>query len=160
MVQQDSTSSSSAGSGSAARPAQSVYWVIAVLLALIAGALLSRAPGQVAFAQNQPAAGARGVYAFTGQIDAGRFGLFMLDIDQGTLWCYELENVDGVRKLRLLAGRSWIYDRYLQDFNVSGLSYHQVQELIARERREAADRERAGERTGGVDPAPPQSDKD
>ncbi|HMQ14469.1 MAG TPA: hypothetical protein PKC49_00710 [Phycisphaerae bacterium] len=124
----------------ATRPA---LWAIALLLAFIAGLLVARpAALPAALAQNQPTAGARGIYAFTGQIDAGRFGLFMLDIDQGTLWCYELETIDGVRKLRLVAGRTWIYDRYLQDFNVSGLSYHQVQELIARERRDAAERER------------------
>jgi hypothetical protein len=59
----------------------------------------------------------------------------MIDVDQGTLWCYEIDTVAGARKLRLIAGRSWVYDRYLKDFNVSGYSWKQVQELVELERR-------------------------
>ncbi|MFQ5805825.1 MAG: hypothetical protein ACE5I3_05175 [Phycisphaerae bacterium] len=112
-------------------------WVIAVLLAFIAGVLWSRKPGEIvptAWAQTPPLLGARGVYAFTGQLDRNRFGLFMLDIEQGTIWCYEIDNVGGVRKLRLTAGRSWVYDRYLKDFNCASPSYREVQELVALQR--------------------------
>jgi len=85
----------------AATPApQVVHWVIALLLAFLAGVFVMQSPGSllpIAAAQNAPAAGARGIYAFTGQLDRDHHGLFMLDIDQGTLWCYEFETVDGVR---------------------------------------------------------------
>jgi hypothetical protein len=120
-----------------ARGSQTVWWLIAVLLAFIAGNFVTRSgPGwfPVALAQGQPLAGARGVYAFTGQLDNNRHGLFMLDVDSQTIWCYEIDTVDGVRKLRLIAARSWIYDRYLQDFNVAGYNWKQVQELVALER--------------------------
>jgi hypothetical protein len=116
---------------------QTAQWAIALLLAFIAGLLWSRGPGgggAAALAQNAPLVGARGVYAFTGQLDRNRFGLFMLDIEQGTIWCYELDNVAGVRKLRLTAARSWVYDRYLRDFNCEEPTYKQVQELVAQQR--------------------------
>ena len=112
-------------------------WVIAVLLAFIAGALWARPWGAVAptaLGQSTPLVGARGVYAFTGQLDRNRYGLFMLDIEQGTIWCYEIDNVDGVHKLRLTAARSWVYDRYLRDFNCTGLDLRAVQELVAQQR--------------------------
>lgn len=119
-----------------ARP-HTAQWVIAVLLAFVAGVLWSHAPDPAlptALAQNPPLVGARGVYAFTGQLDHNRFGLFMLDIEQGTIWCYEIDNVGGVRKLRLIAGRTWVYDRYLRDFNCATPSYRDVQELVALQR--------------------------
>ncbi len=117
---------------------QTVLWVIAVLLALIAGGLWGGRGGggtPVASAQNTPMVGARGVYAIAGQIDRDTYGLFMLDIEQGTMWCYELDTVDGVRKLRLVAGRSWLYDRYLRDFNCAPPSYRDVQDLVSLQRR-------------------------
>ena len=78
---------------------------------------------------------ARGVYAFSGPIEANRYGLFMLDIEQGTVWCYEFDKDDtGTRKLRLSAARSWVYDRYLKNFNCAGFSPAQIQELVAQER--------------------------
>lgn len=122
-----------------ARGSQTVWWVIAVLCAFIAGSLVSRSTSgwlPAALAQGQPLVGARGVYAFTGQIDNNRHGLFMLDIDAQTIWCYEIATVDGVRKLRLIAARSWIYDRYLRDYNVDGYNWQKVRELVALERAE------------------------
>lgn len=116
---------------------QTVHWVIAVLLATIAAGLWLRPSGGVlpaALAQNQPLAGARGVYAFTGQLDPNRYGLFMLDVDQGTIWCYELDRVSGMRKLRLIAARTWVYDRYLQDFNCAPPDFRMVQQLVAEQR--------------------------
>ena len=46
-------------------------------------------------------AGARGIFAFTGQIDQNRFGLFMMDVDSSNVWCYEY--LPGSRKLKLVA---------------------------------------------------------
>jgi len=90
-------------------------------------------------AQVQPAlAGGRGVFAFSGPIDRDRYGLFMLDIDQGTIWCYALDNVDGTSKMRLVAARTWIYDRYLQDFNCAAPDFRAVQKLVGQQRAAAA----------------------
>ena len=118
-------------------------WIIAVLLGMIASAMWTRGPGggflPQALGQNQPGAGARGVFAFTGQIDHNRFGLFMLDVDQGTIWCYEIDNAGGTRKLRLVAARTFIYDRYLKDFNSGEPSFRMVQKLVAQQRNDADD---------------------
>ncbi|MCH7591565.1 MAG: hypothetical protein IH989_02135 [Planctomycetes bacterium] len=144
--------------------AQTVHWIIAVLLAVIATALWSRPSTNLipaAFGQGQPLAGARGVYAFTGQLDHNRYGLFMLDIDQGTIWAYEIENSGGTRKMRLIAARTWIYDRYLQDFNSASPSFRMVQELVALQRTQAepdaaADDDQQGDgRTNASDPDRP-----
>jgi len=128
----------------AGRRAPLVYWVIAGLLAVNAGVLWLRPGGgglPEALAQNQPLAGARGVYAFTGPLDRDQYGLFMLDIDQGTLWCYAFENVAGTRKLRLVAARSWVYDRYLQDFNSAPPDFRAVQKLVSQQRARPAPEE-------------------
>lgn len=122
-------------------PVPLVQWVIAALLGVIALTLWVRTPdGGSAFAQNQPLAGARGIYAFTGQLDHNRFGLFMLDVDQGTIWCYEIDSSGPNRRLRLIAARTWIYDRYLQDFNSAAPDFRAVQELVAQQRRQASGR--------------------
>ncbi len=147
----------------ATRP-QTVHWVIALLLAAIAAGLWLR-PGRpvlpAAWAQAQPLAGARGVYAFPGQLDSSRYGLFMLDVDQGTIWCYEFVDVGGTRKLRLTAARTWIYDRYLQDFNCAPPDFRMVQQLVAEQRVQAdsrrdaatdADGQPAGSPPRGVEP--------
>jgi len=122
----------------AGKPVQAVYWVIAILLAVIATALWMRPAGPLvpaALAQNQPGlAGARGVYAFTGPLERDQYGLFMLDVDQGTIWCYAFDNVGGTSKLRLVAARSWVYDRYLQDFNCAPPDFRAVQRLVNQQR--------------------------
>ena len=131
------------------QPSQTVHWIIAILLAVIATALWMRPDGRlipVASAQNQPLAGARGVFAFSGSLGHGRDGLFMLDVDQGTLWCYEVNEVGGTPKLKLIAARSWVYDRYLQDFNCEKPDFRMVQDLVAQQRAR-----------GGVKPGPAQN---
>ncbi len=122
----------------AARRPQTVSWIIALLLAVIATALWLRPAGPLlpaAVAQGPPGlAGARGVYAFTGPLERDQYGLFMLDVDQGTIWCYAFDNVGGTNKLRLVAARSWVYDRYLQDFNCAPPDFRAVQRLVNQQR--------------------------
>ncbi len=137
-----------------ARRGTTVHWIIAVLLAAIATALWVRPGGSgpmVAWAQNQPMAGARGVFAFTGPLDRERTGLFMLDVDQGTVWCYAFETVGGTSKLRLVAARTWVYDRYLQDFNCAPPDFRMVQKLVNQQRAPA---DAAGPDGDGAPPQP------
>ncbi len=126
------------GSKTVDRTVATPIWLGVCLLAFIAGSLWNQGGGSglpAALAQSGPMAGARGIYAFTGQLDsAGRQGLFMLDIEQGTVWCYAIEQAGGNRKLRLIAARSWLYDRYLRDFNNAEPSYRMVQDLVAKQR--------------------------
>ncbi|MBN2445396.1 MAG: hypothetical protein JXO22_01625 [Phycisphaerae bacterium] len=123
--------------GTAVPRQQTVYWIIALLLAVIAASLWVRTPATthgVAWAQAQPMAGARGIFAFTGQLDRNSYGLFMLDVDHGTLWCYEMMSEGDTRRLRLVAARTYMYDRYLQDFNCAPPDFRTVQQLVTRQR--------------------------
>ena len=126
------------------RRAQPVLWIIAGLLAVIALelGLRPRGPsrGPQALGQLEPRAGARGVYAFTGQLDKNTYGLFMLDVDAGTIWCYEFTGKPPQdRRLRLSAARLWLYDRYLENFNVDGLTPDEVAEYVEDLRRQKLD---------------------
>lgn len=104
-----------------------VLWLIAVLLGVIATALVLRLDDvrlmRSAMAQAESPVGlvgARGIYAFSGQLTQRTFGLFMLDVDTGTIWCYELQRAANEELLlRLVAARSWTSDRYLEEFNVA-----------------------------------------
>jgi hypothetical protein len=130
-------SASTAGRSSWTR--QGVLWVIAGLLALNALGLFWRGASTLptAWAQNQPMAGSRGIFAFTGPLDKDTYGLFMLDVDQGTVWCYEIQPYEGTRRLRLIAARTFIYDRYLQDFNCAPPDFRMVKQLVTQQRLEA-----------------------
>ncbi len=114
--------------------------VIALLVLILVGVWRGSAPlTPPALAQNQPLAGARGVFAFTGQLDRDSYGLFMLDADQNTLWCYALDPHESGHKLRLVAARSFLFDRYLTSLNVDGLTPQQVRDLVNHERRQRLD---------------------
>lgn len=118
---------------------RTAQWVIVALLALIAAGIWRQTPAWLSPAQaQQPLAGARGIFAFTGPLDRDQYGLFMLDVDQGTIWCYGFETAGGARKLRLIAARTWIYDRYLQDFNCAEPGFRDVQTLVAQQREHSA----------------------
>lgn len=115
------------------RNGQTVHWVIAVLLAIIATCLVMDLDGGrwVAKAQAQtPRIGARGIFAFAGQIGARSYGLYMVDTEAGNLWCYEYARDKG--KLRLLAARSFLYDRCLEEFNVDSPTPREVAQLVKR----------------------------
>ena len=110
-------------------------WLIVALLGVIA--LLLAFPRDAdwlgrAFAQQAPMLGARGVYAFPIQLTAKSYGICMLDVDAGTVWFYEYTPT--THKLRLASARSWIFDRYLEEYNVEGLAPNEVGELVSKQR--------------------------
>lgn len=94
-----------------------VWWVAAFSLAAIAACLVLErvAPVSPVFAQSAGSAGAHGVFAFTGQLAGDAYGVFMVDVDRGTLWCYRY--YPGKDLLKLVAAREWLNDRYLKDFS-------------------------------------------
>lgn len=134
------------GAISTARPSsQTVLWVIAVLLAVIATALIVRTSGpmmvQPAFGDS-PMVGARGIFAFTGQLDKNSYGLFMMDVDNRTIWCYQY--LPSTRKLKLVAARSFDYDRYLRDYNNETPSQEEIKGMVDDQRRIAERNDRGG----------------
>lgn len=147
----------SQGHGAIAPHGRPASPLLVALLGLIAAGVWLR-PAQVsslpeALAQLPTGASSRNIQAFSGPMGRGEHGVFMLDLDQGTLWCYAIDVVDGVRKLRLVAARSWVYDRYLQDYNSTGPTFRDVQNLVSQER----DARGVGELRPArpVDPGPP-----
>jgi hypothetical protein len=75
------------------------------------------------------------------------YGLFMLDVDTGTVWCYEVASGagnDGAKQLRLVAARSWVYDRYLEEFNVGDPTPSAVEAIVARQMEQQRNRSQAG----------------
>lgn len=123
---------------------QTVWWVIAVCLAVIATALVGRLDNdwlaRSAVAQNvgnpgMPVTGTRGIYAFAGQLGAKEYGLYMMDVDTGTVWCYEMaRGRDNSLQMQLVAARSWIFDRFLEEYNVAKPTPNEVQFMVRQQR--------------------------
>lgn len=119
---------------------QTVLWIIAILLAIIATAMIVRPGG---FTMVQPAnanpsmLGARGIFAFTGQLDENSYGLFMMDVDSSNVWVYQYK--PGTKKLKLVAARSFLYDRYLEEFqNDADTTPNVVKSMLDTQRRNKA----------------------
>lgn len=127
-----------------AGPSRAVWWLIAVSLAVIAVCMVLRVDGLVvpqAAAQVQAGGGARGVFAFPAQMTKTTYGVFMVDVDTGTIWCYEFT---GGRKLRLAAARSWRFDRYLEDHNGEDISPTAVEKLVEQQRQQQKQQQTPG----------------
>lgn len=115
---------------------QTVLWIIAILLAIIATALIVGQSGsliQPAHAQNSGMVGARGIFAFTGQLDENSYGLFMLDVDSNNVWCYQYQPNDS--RLKLVAARSFLYDRYLEDYKNAAPGPQEIKRMLDDQRR-------------------------
>ncbi len=119
-----------------ARSQTTAHWIIAILLTVVATCLVIRMVDGTSWlpeAKAQTARlGAHGIFAFTGQLGARTYGLFMVDVDAGNVWCYEY--MPEKSKLRLVAGRSFLYDRYLEEFNTESPTPAEVAQLVDRMR--------------------------
>jgi hypothetical protein len=141
-----------------------VWWMLTVVMAVLATAVVMRwdqsvsatAMAQMGGRMDGPAAGARGIYAFPGPISSKTYGLWMVDVDSGTLWCYEMEKVrDSGYQLRLIGARSWLFDRYLEEFNNADPTPSQVATVVQQQQ---LHRERRGTAMNG--PAEAASDRE
>lgn len=113
-----------------------VYWVIATALVIIAISLVIRPSGpsldNLAYAQMGGSAGARGVFAFSGQLSNNTYGVYMVDSDAMTIWAYEYLPQKGC--MRLAAARTWRYDRYLENHNICDLPPDVVEKMVESQR--------------------------
>jgi hypothetical protein len=114
-------------------------WFIGLGLFANAAVLLLRghAPDiafdRTALAQAAPAVpaqplGARGLYMMPAQLGPMTWGLYLMDVDSGTICVYRA--LPETNKFRLMAARSFKYDRFLEDFNNETLHPKEVQKLI------------------------------
>jgi hypothetical protein len=68
------------------------------------------------------------------QIERDNYGLAMVDTAGQTLWIYELNSRGpAYNRLRLLAARSWQYDRLLRQYNTGEPKPEQVRILLEEE---------------------------
>ena len=84
------------------------------------------------------AGGARGVFAFSGQLTKSTFGVYLVDVDTMTIWTYEY--LPRKSCLRLASARTWRYDRYLENHNICDLPPEAVEEMIERQRQYRIDK--------------------
>ncbi len=117
-------------------------WLIAIGLLVNAGVLLlarGQAPDiafdRAALAQATPIAtpagallGARGIYMMPAQLGPTTYGLYLMDVDSGTICIYKA--LPDVNHFRLMAARSFKYDRFLEDFNNEPLRPKEVQKIV------------------------------
>ena len=120
-------------------PPHPVFWVIAVAMVVVAATLVMRTPyqpnpfvGSPAFAQAATSGAARGVFAFSGQLSKGTYGVYVVDVDAMTIWVYEY--LPQKSCLRLASARTWRYDRYLENHNICDLPPDAVEKLIEDQR--------------------------
>ncbi|MHC4131849.1 MAG: hypothetical protein ACYSSP_10460 [Planctomycetota bacterium] len=65
------------------------------------------------------------------QLERDNYGLAMVDTLRETLWIYEINNRGPAHnRLRLLAARSWKYDRLLEEYNTAEPRPKQVKLLL------------------------------
>ncbi|MFW6133527.1 MAG: hypothetical protein ACOC8F_06480 [Planctomycetota bacterium] len=109
-------------------------WLIAALLAVIATCLLIEVgAGRSAARTGAGQTGAGdGVFAVAGQVSEGTYGLYLVDPDHGSICMYRWE--PGERTLRLMAARTFIYDRQLDAYNTE-LQPAEIRKLVNRQKR-------------------------
>ena len=81
-----------------------------------------------------------GILVIPVQVELDSYGLAMVDTVNETLWIYELSSRGPVHsRLRLLAARSWRYDKLLRQYNTAEPKPEQVRillETLGRQRKE------------------------
>ena len=114
--------------------------MIAVALVVIAAKLVLQPAGppytlsllDAASAQPVSSGGARGIFAFSGQLTPQTFGIYLVDVDTMTIWTYEYSPNRSC--LRLASARTWRYDRYLENYNTCNLPPEDVEKMIEDQR--------------------------
>ena len=84
--------------------------------------------GQATPVQPAQPLGARGIYMMPAQLGPMTFGLYLMDVDSGTICVYKA--LPDNNHFRLMAARSFKYDRFLEDYNNEPLTPKEVQKLV------------------------------
>jgi hypothetical protein len=75
-----------------------------------------------------PAINTRGIYMMPAQLDVNSYGVYLLDLDSSTLVVYRTDAQ--ANRLKLIASRTWKWDRFLDDFNNSAPTPKDVQRMV------------------------------
>jgi len=103
-----------------------------IVLSMLCLFFIGSKSGSPANAQAQLQSGVEsGILVIPVQIERDSYGLAMVDTVGQTLWIYELNSRGPAHnRLRLLAARSWRYDRLLQQYNTDEPKPEQVKMLL------------------------------
>lgn len=103
-----------------------------IVLGVLCLPLIGSKLGPSADAQAQLQTGMEdGIMVIPVQIGRDSYGLAMVDTEEQTLWIYEINNRGpAYNRLRLLAARSWRYDRLLQQYNTAEPKPEEVKILL------------------------------
>jgi hypothetical protein len=86
------------------------------------------------------------------KIEREKYGLAMVDTVGQTLWIYELNSTGPAHsRLRLLAARSWQYDRLLKQYNTAEPKPEQVRMLLEEEELDKQPKEQVEEKQEMLD---------
>ena len=94
---------------------------------------------QSAFAQATPSermVGARGLYMMPAQLGPNTWGVYLMDADSQTITVYRA--APDSSRFRLMAARSFRYDRFLEDVNNDTPTPKEVQKLVEAQRQRDA----------------------
>ena len=94
---------------------------------------------QAAFAQATPSdrmIGARGLFMMPAQLGPTAYGLYLMDADSQTITVYRA--LPDTSRFRLMAARSFRYDRFLEDVNNETPIPKEVQKLVEAQRQREA----------------------
>ena len=118
------------------RAASPARWLTVALLSIIAAALLIEAGLATSTARAQVGAAGRtkGIVAVPGKITSDIQGVYLVDLDNGTICVYGYMSGSGVKRLRLLAARTFIYDVQLDEFNTEPLP-RKIKDLVEQQKR-------------------------
>jgi hypothetical protein len=109
-------------------------WLLPIVLLLVSLSLLfagGRSHNLVGAETQYQAVGAENIMVIPIQLDRDSYGLAMIDTLRETLWIYEINNRGPAHsRLRLLAARSWKYDRLLEEYNTAEPRPKQVKLLL------------------------------
>ncbi|MGB2821442.1 MAG: hypothetical protein WBF17_10700 [Phycisphaerae bacterium] len=108
-------------------------WLIVVLLSVIATCLLIELGSGVSDARAEVSSGQAGdVVVVAGKVTADSYGLYLVDLRNGTISVYQY--LASIRKLRLMAARNFTFDVQLDDYNTEP-SPRDIQKLVQQHKR-------------------------
>jgi hypothetical protein len=124
------------------------FIVLGVLALFFVGSKL----GSPASAQAEPLRGNSEILVVPIQIERDKYGLAMVDTVGQTLWIYEINSMGPAHsRLRLLAARSWQYDRLLKQYNTAEPKPEQVRMLLEEEESGKQPKEQVKEKQKDLD---------
>jgi hypothetical protein len=109
-------------------------WLIVFLLGVIAAGLIAQLPQVDNTAQGQVSGSSKGseLLIVAGQLTRDSYGLYLVDPANSTINIYQW--MPDTRKLQLLAGRSFLYDRQLDEYNTEP-SPRAIKDLVEKAKR-------------------------